>query len=199
VVEFALAVPLLLVLVLGLAEYGTIWQQQSTLTRAAQSAARTGATQGTQRYADYNTIQSLESSLSAIDRLEVERVVVYRADSVDGRVPAACEDVAISDDLSAKGNAAQRCNIYSAAQVAFQGNSLTVYGGTTACAAGSWDQYWCPTTRSRGTDTTDPDHLGVYVSTNYQALTGLLGAPEIKLESDVVFRLEPCITGVSCD
>jgi Flp pilus assembly protein TadG len=202
IVELALALPILAILVLGIAEYGTIWQQQSTLTRAAQSAARTGAGQGTLRMADYNAIQQMEAGLAGVDNIEVERVVIYRADAANGQVPTTCKNMAITDNLSAKGNSASRCNVYSPAQVAFEGSVLSHYGTVNSspatCAASSWDHFWCPLGRSRGSDTTDPDYLGVYVKTTYQPMTSLLGTPEIDIDADVAFRLDPCITGVNC-
>jgi Flp pilus assembly protein TadG len=202
IVELALALPILAILVLGIAEYGTIWQQQSTLTRAAQSAARTGAGQGTLRMADYNAIQQMEAGLAGIDNIEVERVVIYRADTADGGVPATCKNMAITDDLNAKGNSGSHCNVYSPAQVAFEGSVLSHFGTNASspptCAANSWDHFWCPLGRSRGSDITDPDYLGVYVNTTYTPMTSLLGTPEIDIDADVAFRLDPCITGVNC-
>jgi|GEM_PF-944272 len=196
-VEFALVLPLLIVLVLGVMEYGRTWGEKNTLVRSTQSAARTGATQGPDRYADYNALQSIEASLKALGNSTIERVVIFRADAADGQVPAACANLAIADNLSPKGIAASNCNIYSAAQVGFTGNPLTYFPGTSSCT-GAWDAAWCPTARSRGTDVTDPDYLGVYVRVNYKSLTGILAAPTKDLTATSTFRLDPCITGVSC-
>jgi hypothetical protein len=197
VVELALVIPLLSVLVLGLVEYGTAWRQDNVLIRSVQSAARTGATQGTSRYADYNALRSVDASLANLQRVELERVVIYRATAPDGAVPPACRNAVVGDDLSAKG-VAGTCNIYSRSQVGYAGNVLTVFAGLDGCAATAWDRFWCPTARSRGTDTSDPDYLGVYVRGSYRSVTGIIGSPS-SIEADVVFRLDPCITGVSCD
>jgi Flp pilus assembly protein TadG len=196
--EFALVAPLLVVVALGMFEYGLLWQQDNSLVRGAQSAARTGATQGTDRYADYNVLKSIDSSLSALERSAIERVVVYRANSASGKVPAACRDAVIADDLTAKGDVGAACNIYSSSQVQFEGSVLSHFRGTTSCSSGSWDAFWCPTARSRGTDVTDPDYLGVYVEVSYETLTGIIPSPQTTLATDVVYRLDPCITGVSC-
>jgi Flp pilus assembly protein TadG len=47
-VEFALVVPILLVLVIGLAELGRAWMTRNVLTGAAREAVRIGAVQGNQ-------------------------------------------------------------------------------------------------------------------------------------------------------
>lgn len=195
-VEFALVVPFLVVLLLGTMEYGRTWSEKNTLVRSTQSAARTGASQGPDRFADYNTLKAIEASLSSLGRSTIERVVIFRSDTANGQVPATCANVAIANDLSAKGNAGSRCNIYSEAQVKYAGNVLSFFPPGTC--TGGWDAAWCPLTRSRGTDVTDPDYLGVYVKVRYNALTGVIGTPTTTLNATSVFRLDPCITGVSC-
>ena len=92
-----------------------------------------------------------------------------------------------------------RCNVYSRAQIEFRGNVLAQVPGGQRTAPAGWDASWCPTARSRGSDTTDPDFLGVYVKVGTKALTGIVGLPTQTLSSTSVFRLDPCITGVSCD
>lgn len=208
-VEFALVAPLLVVLVFGLIDYGRLWNENNVLVRSVQSAARTGASQGTDRYADYNVLQSIEASLSALDASRIERVVVFRSETANGRVPPTCANQAIADDLNAKGvssgsgASAVRCNIYSRAQVQFRGaNVFTRFGQTSAtppaCSSTSWDRFWCPLNRSRGSDTVDPEYLGVYVRVRAESLTGIVGLPVATVTSTSVFRLDPCITGVSC-
>ena len=196
-VEFALVAPLLIVLVFGLVDYGRMYNQNNVLIRSTQSAARTGASQGPDRYADYNALESIAASLSTVDGIQIERVVVFKASSANGKVPAACANNVIANDLSAKGVAGQ-CNIYSQAQVEFTGNVLSKFKISPPNCVGSWDASWCPTTRSRGTDITDPDFLGVYVKVTTKSLTGLVALPTSTMTSTSVFRLDPCITGVSC-
>jgi hypothetical protein len=198
-VEFALVAPLLILLVFGLIDYGRLLNEQNLLVRAGQSAARTGASQGPDRFADYNILQSIEASLASLDGGDVERVVVFRASSADGTVPPACANLAIADDLSAKGvsSGSVRCNVYSRAQVEYRGDVLARFPAAANCAGG-WDASWCPTSRSRGSDTTDPDFLGVYVKVGTSSLTGVVALPTSDLTSTSVFRLDPCITGVSC-
>ncbi len=198
-VEFALVAPLLLVLLFGLIDYGRMTNEDNVLIRSTQAAARTGASQGPDRFADYNVLQSLEASLSVLDGSTIERVVIYKASSANGKVPAACANLAIANDLTAKGvnSGGTRCNVYSQAQVEFRGNLLARFPGGASCSGG-WDAAWCPATRSRGTDTTDPDFLGVYVKVKVTPLTGIVGLPVNSMTSSAVFRLDPCITGVSC-
>jgi hypothetical protein len=198
IVEAALVVPFLALVILGLVEYGAAWTRQNLLIRSAQSSARTAATQGADRYADYNAIKSIEGSLPSRATGAIERVVIYRSDQPDGGVPPVCKDMAIVDDLSAKGSTGDACNIYSAVQVGNTDAVLSHFGGGAAgCDGSAWDRFWCPTDRSPGGDASDPDYLGVYVKVAHLPLTGIAGSPD-SIEADVVYRLEPCITGVSC-
>ena len=62
-VEFAMIVPLLLVLVLGIAEFGRAFQVQSTLSAAAREGVRTMALQNDPAAAR-STVRSVASSLN---------------------------------------------------------------------------------------------------------------------------------------
>ena len=197
-VEFALAAPFLLLMVFGLIDYGQAANEKNVLIRGTQAAARTGAGQGTDRFADYNVLQSIEASLATEKGLEIERVIVYHSSTPGGDVPDACLNYPVSDDLTAKGVTALggECNIYTKAQIEYAGDVLSKFPGGNC--TGGWDAHWCPSNRSRGSDTSDPDFLGVYVRTNVTPITGLFVPLPDTMSTESVFRLDPCITGVSC-
>jgi Flp pilus assembly protein TadG len=62
-VEMAILLPLLIVLVFGIIEYGLLFKEKLTIAAAATSSARTGATMGTRAEADFAILQALEAGL----------------------------------------------------------------------------------------------------------------------------------------
>lgn len=62
-VEMAIVLPLLVLLVFGIIEYGLLFKEKLTIAAAATSSARTGATMGTRAEADFAILQALEAGL----------------------------------------------------------------------------------------------------------------------------------------
>jgi hypothetical protein len=62
-VEMAIILPLLVLLVFGIIEYGLVFKEKLTIAAAAASSARTGATMGTRAEADFAILQALEAGL----------------------------------------------------------------------------------------------------------------------------------------
>ena len=62
-VEMAMVLPLLVLLVFGIVEYGLLFKERLTIASAASSAARTGATMGTRDEADMAILRALEAGL----------------------------------------------------------------------------------------------------------------------------------------
>lgn len=186
-VEFALVLPVVVVLVLGLLEYGNLWRQVGTLERAAQQGARAVSAQADGRFADYEGLRAVDAVTRGMSGVEVDRVVIYRATSSDGEVPPTC--------LS--GSQAGLCNHYTGSQVETT-NPVGFPAGSASdptCAPGSWDIAWCPTSRPRGD--VNPIRIGVHVTVSYTPVTGILPGPTVTVERDAVFQIEPCAQGVS--
>ena len=87
-VEFALVVPLLLLLVIGIAELGRAWMTKNILTGAAREAARLYAVQNNTGAAYARAENILRSSsldntqwtITPIDQIAVDNSVGYRVD-----------------------------------------------------------------------------------------------------------------------
>jgi hypothetical protein len=83
-VEFAFVLPLLLVLFIGIAEFGIAFKQKLAVDNAVQTAARTGSSLGTNVAADMAILDSIQQGFSGLpgngDTL-VTKVTVYKADS----------------------------------------------------------------------------------------------------------------------
>jgi Flp pilus assembly protein TadG len=183
-VEFALVLPIIALFTFGVIDFGLAWRVDTVVERASAAGGRSGSSLGDNRYADYQLLQVVNSSLSSVPGADIERVIVYRSTAADGEVPASCLAVNATGTSSKGVNGL--CNVYSAAQVS--STSFSGWGGVTACAGGSWDSSWCPTSRSN--DRPGADYLGVYVEVSKDAATGLF-TDEFTMKRSSVFLLEP--------
>ncbi|MCC5951969.1 MAG: pilus assembly protein [Acidimicrobiia bacterium] len=193
-IEAALVLPVLALLMLGIIEFGMAFRQVNVIDRGSSSAARVGATLGNAPLTDYEILRSVNSTLNTTQRVEIERVIVYRSTTADGAVPPAC--LAINPSGFGAFGVAGTCNVYSAEQVANE--SLVGFprgaAANPSCAGGSWDANWCPIGRSK--DRPNPDVVGVFIEGRYDALTSLIpGTGELMLSQRGVYMLEPPAVG----
>lgn len=184
-IEFALTAPILVLLVLGIFEFGNAWRQVGSIERAAQAGGRTVSSQANGRYADYEALRSIDAAGAGLSGMEITRVVIYRAQG-DGTVPATC--------LSS--SQAGLCNRYTGSVL--RSASLAPFpGGSTASpsCAGGVDASWCPVSRTRTGN--NPVRIGVHVTAEYTPVTGLLPGPTVEVTRYTVYQIEPCAQGQS--
>jgi hypothetical protein len=191
-IEAAIVLPLVLLLAMAVLEFGFAWRDANQVERSLQNAGRVVSNLGRSRYADYEALRTINSQLQGMAGAEVERVVIWEASSSDGEPPSSCLTMAISAG-GPNGNSGQRCNVYSAQQLATE--SLAGFPGTTDCGGG-WDNFFCPPTRR---DTVDPDltYIGIYIRVEYTPFTSVISGPTIDIERSTVYRVEPCVPIVS--
>lgn len=169
-VELAIVMPLLLMLVLGIAEFGMGWRDRITIQSAVRSAARTASALGTEPTADYQALQNLRAGLDAGTLANVKVVVIYNAKFKDGRFPPACQH----------SSQTALCNRYTAADLAAP---IASFG----CDVGDLDFGWCPTSRDV---TGDPDYLGIYIEVEHDYMTALFDGSGLTIVDKAVTRLE---------
>lgn len=176
-VEFGLILPLILVLVLGVMEFGMLYRTSNQLEHSLMIAGRVAGQQSNGRFADYEALRSLDSSLRAATGSTITKVIIYKAVATDGKPPPACLAVV---PTGSKAGVAGVCNVYSSAQVG--SSSLAAF--PLVCGS-SWDGNWCPTVR-------DPqsDRVGVYVELKYQPLTGII-PKSFSATASAVYDVEP--------
>lgn len=188
IVEFALVLPIIALFTFGVIDFGLAWRVDTVVERASAAGGRSGSSLADNRYADYQLLQVVNSSLSSVSGADIERVIVYRSTTADGDVPASC--LAISATGTGAKGINGLCNVYSGAQAA--STSFAGWGGVNSCTGGSWDSAWCPTGRNR--DRPGADYLGVYVEVSKDAATGLF-TDEFTMKRSSVFLLEPASVG----
>jgi hypothetical protein len=90
IVEMAIVMPLLVLVFLGVAEFGFVFKQKLLVSNAVQTATRTGSSLGQNEVADMAILDSIQQGFSGLpgngDTL-VTKVTVYKAQSDGTPVP----------------------------------------------------------------------------------------------------------------
>ena len=105
--EFAIVAPILVLVAMGVAEFGLAWRDSMTVSGALRSSARVASNSGSDRLADYDAIQALEASIAAIPDTDIEQVVIFNA-GTDSTPTPGCR---AGTPSSAPGF---ECNVYAA-------------------------------------------------------------------------------------
>jgi Flp pilus assembly protein TadG len=181
-VEFAIVALLLVPIVCGMIDMGTLLQKDATLETAVRQAARSvvqactttdSLCQGGNRYNDDQRVMTALAGALRNSGADIERIVVYRVASSDpnGNTPAPCQVGTAVADL---------CNVYDASW-------LTAPSSWFSCGYGAASYYKSCGRYRVGNNS---DYVGVWVKLRHSYVTGLFG-PGRTLSKRAVFRLEP--------
>lgn len=174
-IEMALVALLLIALLAGAFDFGMAWRAGLGVNEAARAGARVGSSVGPDVGADKSIITGMQSTLAASDLLDdVQRVVIYRAQSADGAVPPQC-----------KTGIANNCNVYTGAQFR-QIDQSTAVDQNGCLAIGS--KGYCP--KSRDNVQVSAHYIGIWVRVRYDFQFGFAGTG-VDLERTTIMRLEP--------
>ena len=189
IVEAALIMPLLLLFVAGIIDFGIGLRSQTTLQTATRNAARAGAAAVSNTTADQLVLSTLQAGIQSSDQLRIVNVLVYEANAADGLPTANCLGLNPSG-LTASG-IANICNAYSAQQLAVAANNPGSFVYANATCTTGWDRYWCPRLYRTANLTGTVDALGVYVRATYTPYTDVFGTGDFAMTDHVVMKLEP--------
>jgi len=194
IVEFALVLPLLLMLVLGVIEFGTVHRNRTMISEGARSAARIESQAGNSvnpnPSADLYALTTFASATSSLVGATLLKVVIYKSTTVAGTVPAACLTATMND--SSPNGVAGVCNVYTPNQVAQAASGSPAALASFGCASpGTWDHQWCVSTRNA--TLAGADWVGIWVQFQYKNQTSLLPYSSATLTDSAVFRIEPSV------
>lgn len=180
-VEFAVIAPVLILLVFGGIEFGLAFKDRHAISGAANSAARSGATAGTDPAADIAILAAVEAGLGGLaDPAKINHVDIFKADNAGNK--------GVFNRYVYVGGGAGVCHW-----------SPCPDPSVTPVVYGSPSQWGDPCNRNTILDTTNPinslDTLGIEIEYNHQWITGILGTgPQVWTETALV-RLEPDLLG----
>lgn len=190
-IEFALIMPFLMLIAMGIVEYGMAWKSTTDVNAAARDAARAGTRAPAYDHGDREIVRQIAASMND-NGDTIERIVVYKASGpTDSRPANGCLT------LDATGAGAHGipgvCNVYGTEQLEWVKNNMGnnahfVDGG--ACPAGSWDRAWCPTSRAKNVRMDNLDYVGVFIVVDHESIAKF-GFGDQMIRRGAVFRVEP--------
>lgn len=186
--ESALILPVFIILIFGIIEFGAFFFDINNVRNAARDGAREGSTWASGPTSDYHIIAQARRSLGNMNT-RLGGMIVYKASGPNAEVPAAC----LADLLAGDDGEAGLCNVYSGTRVrtALEANFGALdAAGMNSTYASKWDRKWpAPTRNDAISGTAMPDFIGVYVAATHNSVTGTVPSRLIKQRS--VFLLEP--------
>lgn len=174
-VEAAIVTPLVMILLLGMIEFGLLAKDHLTVSNGSRAGARVGSAAGTDPLADYNVLKSVQGATASLS--SVDTIIVYKATSPSGTVPVSC--------LGGSGVSGV-CNVYDASDLSI---SLAAF----QAAGYAKDDSWAAASRQTSQSAPGgPDYIGVYVKGTHNSITNLV-LNNRAVKDDVIMRLEPTI------
>ncbi len=173
-VEAAIITPLVVLLLLGVVEFGWYMKDDLTLSNASRAGARAGSAAGKDGLADYQVLQAIRGGLDGLAK--VDKVVIFKGTGPSSTVPVACS--------GATSGTAGLCNVYDA-------SDLTLTDVQFLAAGYTKDDSWPASSRQTSLSAAGgPDYLGVWVRTNHASITKAI-LNDKTIDDGVIVRLEP--------
>jgi Flp pilus assembly protein TadG len=190
--EFALAVPLMIFLVLGIFEFGMAWRNSNILATIVRAGARSAGQMQDNAQADRVALDAYMGSVGQMKRSTTSKIIIYRVNSSNptGSVPAGCLSANTTGTPPFGVNSGSvQCNVYVASQL----TPANLVASNFGCASGDYDVNFCPTSRSKalGAPASAPHSLGFYAEIRYDLITGLIGSGSITMKDKATYRIEP--------
>jgi Flp pilus assembly protein TadG len=190
-IELAFVAPLMVVLLLGIFEFGTVYRNENIVANALRGAARVVSQQPNSQPIDELAIATFASGTVGLKNMTLQRLVIYNADTT-GLVPAACKTASITG--TAPFGVSGTCSVYNLTQV--KAVAADPVGASASFGCGgkttgtTWDGNWCPA--SRNTALTEPmPRVGVYAVYTYNDVTNLFPTSTMTISDYAVFSLQP--------
>jgi hypothetical protein len=208
VLEAAVVAPVLLLLVLGVFEFGLVYRDYLSVGDAVGDAAHIGSIQGNAKVPaspapgapnvtpDYSMVRTLREGTAGIPPEWIEKIVIFRVGFFERNQPA-MDLVPDSCRYGNSSNAGDQCNVYPAfaAFYAVQEGEINYFNcpsdeTTGETGTGPRECGWPYSERSDGPVREEIDYVGVYVKLDRDLVTGVFG-DEFSIEQAQVLRLEP--------
>jgi len=176
-VEMAFVLPLLILLIFGSLEFGLTFKERLTISSAANSAGRTGATMGNRADADIRILEALQVGLyDQVDESVIVKVQIFKAVEDTGAKTSFINTYWYdASDPTCKWNPCPDPD-----------NGSFAYGGS-----------WLPANRDTTLDAGGGglDVLGVEVTYHHTPVTNILPYLEQDYAERALVRLEPDVFG----
>ncbi len=187
-IEFVIIAPIIVMLALGLLEFGYGFRSHTILTQATADGLRIASSGGFDGLSDVAALEAVAASSGSLPGdSTVMRVVIFDPEAL-AWTNGTCRTMAIPP--TGHTGVAGACNIY-AGSVLSTLNPANFVGGSAACNPGDWDHYLCPLDRDADPDGGGTMRLGLYLEVDHQMITGLFPPGQLDLEETLEMCLEP--------
>ncbi len=203
IIELAFVAPLMVMLLLGIFEFGTAWRNKTIVVSALRAAARIESQNPKTANVDQTAIQTFMAGISGLTNMHLERIVIYDAPAL-GFAPTNCRTTAISaTTLTPLGRgspspstpvAGTNCNIYNNAMAYSVASGAPPAGVfNSACGSSTWHQFYCPALRANTLNGSGGgrDLIGVYAEFTYTDVTNLIPGGTITFTDQVSYTAQP--------
>lgn len=207
VIEAAIVLPLILVFLSGIVDFGVGFRDRTIVQSALRNGARAGAAAVESTSADQLALSTMYVGLKDATRMTVVKAIIYEANGLtDGKPTSSC--LGIAPQSTGAGSASGNCNVYGLSQVQAAAAVPSTFVGATTFTSGSqtrsnctngWNRYWCaggpgqttPPNERTANLTGTVDSFGLYVEASYEPLTGVFSDGDFTITDWVVMRMEP--------
>jgi hypothetical protein len=184
--EAAIVLPIVVLFVFGILEYGLFFRDSLTASNISRDAARAGAAASADYDADYYIVQQVLNDAKVLNGgvAAIDYVVIYNASGPASPDPsptcAAGTAVNVVGGANANTDTIGACNVYLPADLNQPKSFFDDPVGNSFAAPQSWpgpyrNQYHDNTAHARSDGTAGPDYIGVYVHLTHHFVTGMFG------------------------
>jgi Flp pilus assembly protein TadG len=173
-VEAAIVLPVVMLIVFGIIEFGLAFKDALTVSSAVRAGARTASAEPRQATFNDDTAKAVERAVSALPNGAVEQLWVYKADGNGNPVDGG-------------GSAFTSCNTC----------AVYTWDTVTSKFVRQAGPDWNPSTHNACVGDASHDAVGIYLKVNHDFVTGFFGQ-RIKLVDHAVMNLEPVPVSQGC-
>ena len=173
-IEAAIIMPVLLLIVFGIFEFGLLFRDELTLAQSTRDGARAGSAYGNDYDADFKVMRTIENASTAVPPELITRIVIFDPGPAE-------ENGAPTDDCKNGIAVVDVCNVYTPANWA----DTQRFGCNDS---NDLDKFWCPA--DRRVQLGNVGYIGVWIEFVHPFVTGFFG-DDITLTDQTIMRIEP--------
>jgi Flp pilus assembly protein TadG len=187
-VEAALVIPFLVLLILGLMEFGFAWRNDNVVAASVRTATRVATQSLSNPQADRYAIEAYLGTVAQGRNLTTNKLIIYAVNETtnpSGAVPAGC--LSATTTSTGPNGVTDVCNVY----VPNQWTTGNLVAANFGCGATQYDAKFCPTTDRTASLPATPTTVGFYADVTYKLLTKILPGSTLSMSDKSVARVEP--------
>ena len=170
-VEAALVLPFLVVLVLGVVEFGVLWRNENVLASSLRTSSRSAAQAMNNPQSDRLALQAFMGSIAGAKNVTVKKVIIFKVDestNPNGDLPTSCKNKTTT--TTGPNGVQDVCNIFVAQQL----TTANLVAANFGCGSSAYDKFFCPTTARSAALPATPTTVGVWAEVESKTSTGIL-------------------------